>query len=274
MRELRAIGSRVEFDPRRYWNDRHEQTRGLDGVGFLGLRGLNDWMYRVRRRVFARAVRQTGIEVGPARVLDVGSGTGFYLERWRELGTSELIGSDFSDVAVERLRGDFPGVRIESLDITTEDPASLEPLGTFDLISVMDVLYHVVDDAAYARAFANLARLLRRGGRLVFTENFLHARSELNHAWHTSRTLEAIETHLRSAGLFIERRQPWFVLMNEPVDSDSRLHARAWWVMRKMSEKVPGAGFAIGAGLYAPEVVLTRLLSEGPSSEIAIARHT
>lgn len=263
----------MEFDPRRYWNERHEQTSGLDGVGFLGLRGLNEWMYRVRRRVFARAVRQTGIEVGPARVLDVGSGTGFYLERWRELGASELIGSDFSDVAVERLREAYPGVRVESLDITTSDPSSLEPLGTFDLISVMDVLYHVVEDGAYQRAFTNLARLLRRGGRLVFTENFLHERSKLNHAWHTSRTLESIESCVRDAGMFIERRRPWFVLMNEPVDSPSRVHARAWWLMRKMSEKVPGAGFAIGAGLFAPEVVLTRVLGEGPSSEIAIARH-
>ncbi|MEQ9498684.1 MAG: class I SAM-dependent methyltransferase [Deltaproteobacteria bacterium] len=260
----------MAFDPERYWNERHEATRGLDGVGFLGLRGLNEWMYRVRRRVFRRTVRQSGVDVTEARVLDVGSGTGFYLERWTELGARELVGTDFSEVAVERLRGAYPNLRIEPLDITTEEP--LDALGTFDLISVMDVLYHVVDDDAYARAFANLARLLNPGGRIVFTENFLHRSSDKDHAWHTSRRLDEVERAVQRGGLVIERRRPWFVLMNEPVDSDSKLHAKAWWWMQKLSEKVPGAGYTIGAALYPSEVVLTRLLREGPTSEIAIAR--
>lgn len=260
------------FDPERYWNDRHAKTSGLAGVGYLGLRGLNPWMYRVRQRVFARVVRGTGIDVGGARILDAGSGTGFYLNQWRRLGARDLTGSDFSDVARERLRGDFPGVPIEALDIGSEDTTRIDALGQFDLVSVMDVLYHLVDDAVYARALRNLGRLLRPGGRLIFTENFLQAAPRVGNDWHTSRTLTEIEQACATGGLTLESRRPWFMLMNDPVDSSSRAHKRAWWAVRKASEKIPGAGYALGAALYPAEVVLTKAARESPTSEIAVAK--
>jgi hypothetical protein len=69
----------MEFDPLEYWEDRHGKSSGLAGVGYLGLKGYNEWMYRVRRHVFRRALRPYAARLRGARVLDVGSGTGFYL---------------------------------------------------------------------------------------------------------------------------------------------------------------------------------------------------
>src|SRR4051794_9078605 len=111
--------STASFDPERYWSDRLSQTFSLGGVGWLGLgESFNRWMYAVRRRVFARTLR--GRVESHARVLDVGSGTGFYVALWRELGVKDVTGSDLTNVAVERLEDRFPGLRFEQLDISAE----------------------------------------------------------------------------------------------------------------------------------------------------------
>ncbi len=269
---IRANTAPMRFDAASYWNERHDRTSGLHGVGYLGLGGLNEWMYRVRKRVFRRVVKSTGVDVKGARILDVGTGTGFYLDRWRELGATDVTGADFSLTACERLRAEYPGTTIENLDIGTQDAATIEQLGKFDLISVMDVFYHLVDDAVYRRAFGNLERLLKPGGKLIFTENFLQSTRRTGNDWHVSRTLTEIEEHTQRSQLHLQSRRPWFIALNDPVDSAIPAHHRAWWVIRKLSEKIPGAGWAIGASLYPAEVLLTKVLKESPTTEIAVAQ--
>ena len=69
------------FDPKAYWESRLSDEYSLAGVGYSGL-GLsyNRWLYRIRKRVFRRTVRGFLVgDPGAARVLDVGSGTGFYI---------------------------------------------------------------------------------------------------------------------------------------------------------------------------------------------------
>src|SRR5690349_24265699 len=99
-----------EFDPRRYWEDRHERTRGLAGVGYLGLNDLNAWMYRVRTHVFRRLLAPYASQVRGARVLDVGAGTGFFVDLWTKLGAREVVALDIAAVACERLRASHPGI--------------------------------------------------------------------------------------------------------------------------------------------------------------------
>jgi SAM-dependent methyltransferase len=255
------------FDPERYWSQRLEESFSLAGVGWLGLgEHYNRWMYAVRRRVFRRSLRG---RVSPdARVLDVGSGTGFYIERWGELGVRDITGSDLTSVAVTRLRARFPSHEFRQLDITAPLPPGL---GSFDAISAMDVLYHVVDDELYARAIENLAGLLAPGGVLVLTENLLHRKA--GRAEHeVDRGIKEIVSLLRQAGLTIESRLPVFVLMNTPVDSDSSFLRRSWTAVNLLVRRGPRYGQAVGALLYPLELALTRVLKEGPSTEIVVCR--
>jgi hypothetical protein len=46
--------------------------------------------------------------------LDYGSGTGFYLDRWQELGFPNVHASDVSEVAVQRLRERYPSCESRS----------------------------------------------------------------------------------------------------------------------------------------------------------------
>ncbi len=86
-------------------------------------------------------------------MLDVGSGTGFYVGLWREAGAASIRGSDVSPTAVARLRTRaFPAIRIDRFDLS--GAAEDLPDGPFDLVSAFDVLFHLIDDAAYGRALA------------------------------------------------------------------------------------------------------------------------
>ncbi|MFO0726138.1 MAG: class I SAM-dependent methyltransferase [Myxococcota bacterium] len=259
-----------DFDPARYWNDRHQRTEGLDGVGYLGLGPFNDWMYRVRTRVFRRLLRPLMSKVQGARVLDVGSGTGFYLDLWTALGAGEVRGIDISEIAIQRLEGRYPG-KVQVLDLTQATDAQLSALGTFDFISVMDVLYHVVDDAAYAQAFANLARLLRPGGFLVFSENFLQHTSRQANAWQVSRERPVIEGLLRANGFLLRERRPWFIVMNNPLDSHNPALKAYWWGLQQAVRRSKILSQALGASLFPLEVALTKFLPESPTSEVALA---
>jgi SAM-dependent methyltransferase len=259
-----------EFDPRSYWEERLGGTYSLGGVGWFGLgEGFNRWMYRVRRHVFRRTARKAAGELSAARVLDVGSGTGFYIERWHELGARDVSGVDITDVAVQQLSSRFPGDSFQRCDIT-EGTGDL-PAGAFDAISIMDVLFHIVDDDRYERAIANLHSLLRPGGTVILTENLLHG------DWHrgehqVSRDADWILGLLERTGFDVVARGPLFVLMNTPVDTRSRLLKGWWWLLMNVMARLRWLGGPLGAAIYPAELALTATLREGPTTEIVAAR--
>jgi SAM-dependent methyltransferase len=122
--------------------------------------GIEDrhWFYRGRRRVVAAALARLPLDL-PCEVLEAGSGTGRNLEWLARYGS--VHGVDVNPEAVARLaaRG-YRDVRQATLgDLPYED-------GRFGLLTCLDVLEHVSDDAA---ALAELRRVTRRDGFLVLT---------------------------------------------------------------------------------------------------------
>jgi SAM-dependent methyltransferase len=206
-----------------------------------------------------------------ARVLDVGSGTGFYLGLWRALGAGSITGSDLTEVAVRRLAERHPDVDAVQLDIGEE--AVELPAESFDAVSAMDVLFHITDDDRFARALVNIARLLRPGGVLVFSDLFVH-RAPWRAPHQAIRSLGAVRTTIAGAGLIEELRRPMLVLLNAPVDTRSRAFRGTWWTLRTAALRGEAAGWLAGAAAYPVEVALARVLREGPSTEIMVCRRS
>ena len=259
-----------DFDPRGYWEQRLSERYSLDGVGWIGLgEAFNTWMYRVRRHVFMRTVAPLAPHATDLRVLDIGSGTGFYVKRWHELGVPRITGADLTDTAVQRLRAAHPQDTFERFDVgSTEVPF---PDGSFDAISIVDVLYHIVDDERFEQAFRNIARLLAPGGVLVFSENFLQGPTQ--RAEHqVSRSMEKIQGVLDRTGFDVLLRRPVFALLNTPLDSQSRLLHRWWELMAKVASRSNALGNAAGALTYPLELALVSRLREGPSTELMVCR--
>lgn len=260
------------FDAAAYWNRRLARHWGLHGAGYLSLgTPYNRWLYRVRRRVLERALRECGLDPAGKRVLDVGSGTGFYLTLWRRLGAAPIVGSDFSDVAVERLRQTHPGCEIVPLDIGEAGAARRVPNGPFEIVSAFDVLFHIVDDESFVEALRNLAALCAPGGVLLLSDNFPH-QGAVREPHQVSRPLVEVLRLLEGEGFRILRRVPVFWIMNAPVDTQSRWPRVLWRIWMAPVRLVPLLGALYGAALYPLELLLTRTLLESPTTELLICR--
>lgn len=260
------------FDAHQYWNTRLREQFSLEGVGWLGMsEPFNRWMYKARRDVFVREVTRHIGDMSNMRVLDVGSGTGMYVELWKSAGAAGVVASDFSEVAVDNLHSRFPADEVVQLDITDLERSGLSDR-QFDIVSAMDMLFHIVDDDAYERAIGNLVGLLKPGGYLVFTENFLRGATQRGEH-QVSRSALVTESLLSSSGATPVTRRPTFVLMNTPVDSDSRV-LHFWW--RHLGATVRrGPRFAnlLGGAVYGVESCVVRVGHyRGPSTKLAIWR--
>jgi SAM-dependent methyltransferase len=259
----------TETNAKDYWESLHNRSYGLTSVGYICVgRPFNAWMYRVRRRVFRKTVRAF-VPARDPEILDIGSGTGFYLDRWRELGFRRISGSDVSKMAVERLRERYPSLDLDQFDIG-EEPAGVVQR-QFDIVSIIDVLFHITSDRKYEQAFANLAALVKPGGILVLSENFIHQEGP-REAQQVNRSLSGITSLLEEVGFEPLVRRPMFVLMNYPVDSTSTLHRLCWRALVLAMAAWNPLGAVVGAILYPLETLLVALLKEGPSTELMVCR--
>lgn len=136
---------------------------------------------------------------------------------WQDLGVEDWTGLDISTSVVEENRKRFPSARFHCLDLTGVHndawDAAGEP-GTFDLVTAIDVLYHIVDDGAFAAAVANLTRFVAPGGLLVVSDIFV-AQPQLT-ASHVRR--RPVEAYL-AAGvpLTVLDREPIFAILGDPI---------------------------------------------------------
>ncbi|MEV4474916.1 class I SAM-dependent methyltransferase [Nonomuraea sp. NPDC049504] len=252
-----------------FWEQRLHADWTESGVGYqrLGL-AFNTWMYRVRGEVFRREGAALGLDLSSARVLDVGSGTGFYLRQWRALGAKSVTGSDLTEAAAQRLRARFPGTDILRLDIA--DPGdTLEP-ASFDAVSAMDMLFHITDDERYRSALRSVAHALRPGGTFVLSENFLHGKEQRGDH-QVNHTLPWITGALADAGFDVVRRVPMLVLMNAQVDANP-VWRKLWGGLLRAVTLTETTGEVAGGLLALAERRLVRVLPESPTTELMICR--
>lgn len=262
-------GESRPFEAKSYWEARLRNHPGLSGVGNtrLGRRYIH-WLYKVRRVVFLRLLRSLTLDLSAAQVFDIGSGTGFYLELWKELGVSSVTGCDFAEIAVSRLENAFPWSRIVRMDIGDAFPL---PRPQYDVVSAFDVLFHIAEEERYKQAIRNVHALLRPGGVFVFSDFFVHASSPT--AEHlVCRSLDEVEALLAETGFEVVCRVPMFVLMEEPLDSNSPVYRFLWKLVTYPVRRSELAGSLIGGLFYPLELVLTSILRESPSTEIVACR--
>ena len=115
------------------------------------------------------ASRRSVADVG-VRLLDVGCGPGWALERFRAAGFT-VEGIDVSQEAIRRARES--GLDVSVVDIEREDLGSRR----YDVVVAMEVLEHLRDPVA---AIAKLVRSLDPGGALVISlPNEIHVARRL-----------------------------------------------------------------------------------------------
>ncbi|MEO6714804.1 MAG: methyltransferase domain-containing protein [Mycobacteriales bacterium] len=254
------------YEPRTYWESLLRQRTGLSGVADPGhtdaaLRAS----YRVVHRNVRRLLRHHGLgSLTGKRVLDIGSGSGYWLTAWQQLGAGDITAVELTDVASDRLRDAFPTVTLVTGDVSEE---SLEVEGTFDLISAMSVLLHIVDEDAFVRALTRLGAWLSPTGVLLVADPILTRRDSRHTAQvgdnSIARTVGEWRIALDRAGLRLEEVRTSTVLQGNPIDVRGERAAhrlnQAWRRYAKVQASAPRfvARAVIGA-VEAADVVLSR----------------
>lgn len=258
------------FDPTRYWQGRLSAHAGLDGVGYLGLGSkYNEVLYHLRQEVFDRTVSDLRLPPNSS-VADIGTGTGFYVERWLAAGVDQVTGCDLTPIAVERLQEKFPGQRFSVEDIG--EPSV--PLGgqRFAAVSAMDILFHIVDEERWAQAIRNLSDLVEPGGYLIISDNLprlLRAPQRGEHQRH--RCLDRYVEQLVRVGLDVVSIRPMFVLMNGPVGVGP-VRSTAWRIFARLLSLNTGFAGLVGKAMLPVERQLVKRNKRSASTEILVCR--
>jgi SAM-dependent methyltransferase len=201
-----------DFDARKFWQESLSANFDLRGTGHPALSAAyNERCYRLRKYVLDQLLVRHRVPVAGREVLDAGCGSGYFVEHYLERG-AHVTGVDLTDVSIERLSQRFPEARFEVGDLATWRPSR-----AYDLVSCFDVLFHIVDDAAWERAMTNLADAVAPGGFIVFTEHFFKRPPAADATHNRSRGREAYETALIARGLALMDERPTHHLMNREL---------------------------------------------------------
>lgn len=161
-----------EFDAGAYWQERVGAGADLAVVGHRAMGPAYNGEIYARRidaleSMLDRHVRKP---LPQLRILDVGCGSGFYTRFWQAKGVRDYVGVDISGRTVEHLGKTYPDYTFVTADVTESLPEIVKALGPFDVITVFDVLYHIVDDPRVDGAIDNIAALIASDGQLLIMD--------------------------------------------------------------------------------------------------------
>jgi SAM-dependent methyltransferase len=105
-------------------------------------------------------------------VLDVGSGAGHWIDFYRSvLDAKRVVGVELASQVAEALQRKYRAVdEVTVLNADVVDPLPVEP--PFDVVNAIGVMFHIVQDARWERAVANLAELLAPDGVMIVGGQF------------------------------------------------------------------------------------------------------
>lgn len=157
-------GQRDGYDIERYWRDRfHRYGRSLVASGHEGRsEEVNQDEYAEASAALTDICRSADINFSSARVLEVGLGVGFYTRYLADLGVTDYIGVDVTDVLFPEFEAEWPNFRFVRADITAD--ALNEQC---DVALMIDVLQHIVNRDRLTFGLHNVVMSLRQGGRFV-----------------------------------------------------------------------------------------------------------
>lgn len=127
-------------------------------------------------------------DVPPGPTVDLGCGSGL-LTRWLTQQGYDAVGSDFSQTLIDIARQENPGLDFTVADIKQTPYAA----DSFDLATSALVLHY---EPELSPVFAEVARILRPGGRFVFSMH--HPVDEVCHSHKTERGTRVIEPYFNN----------------------------------------------------------------------------
>jgi 2-polyprenyl-3-methyl-5-hydroxy-6-metoxy-1,4-benzoquinol methylase len=123
--------------------------------------GENSFWVRSRNRLFKRIVYDHLAPMGKTKFLEIGCGTGNFIQQIAENENLEITGSEIYLKGLLYAKNNLPNVEFIQFDVTQGCIGE-----EFDLIVALDVIEHIENDLA---AISNINRMLCKSGRLIIS---------------------------------------------------------------------------------------------------------
>ncbi len=167
----------------------------------------NHWWFTARRRILSSVIRRIVRPPADARILELGCGTGHNLDMLGAFGRVEASELDdhARELAAERLGRSVEQAALPDL--------GMFPAASYDLIALLDVLEHVVDDKS---ALAAIFTRLKPGGALLVTvpaNPWMWSAHDVAHHHHRRYRKSEIAALATEAGYDIELLSPFNTML-------------------------------------------------------------
>jgi len=262
----------LAYDAEKYWAERYS-TIDITKSGHIDLPSdYNKWLYERKKELLFEGLKAAHFNPVGASVLEIATGTGVYVEAWQKRGVSRLVGIDISAAAIADTQRRFPNYTFYKRDLA--EPGLVDLVGDgFDLVTAIDMLYHIVRDSDFPIALRNIAQAVKPGGLLAIHDLFLRT-GEYDGGYIKLRTLDSYRAALATAGFEIVWRKPSFFFAVQPRAVSSRRTLR---VMQEiwnrftypLIERVPNLA---GRSTYWTDKIIGAVMKEGPSFGMMICR--
>lgn len=263
------------YEPKSYWEDLLSRQPDLTGVAHPEMPlALNRALYDHMRREVVKALARNNVSVAGADVIDIGSGTGFWMATWVDLGARAVTGVELTTTATERLRSNFSNCTVVQADIGEPE---LPVDGSYDLVSAMSVLLHLVEPARFEQALDNLTRLVKPEGWLLVTDP-----APRHHWWGNAwqESDNSVARPLRQWVHDLEGRQfrladvrPVSCVLNNVSDTKYRwgfrLHQQYWYHLGKGLSRFPRLSPLAVSSLAVMDTAMLRL-GWSPSTKVLV----
>lgn len=264
----------TKYDPAPFWDKRYELF-DITTSGHIDLPyKFNQWMYKLKlRKIRHAAERFIGkSNISKASVIDLGCGTGVYVKQWQSLNVENLTGVDISNTAVKNLQKQYPGYAFYCDNLSNNESSSFSDGNVYDIVTAIGVLVHIIDDNDFKKALENISKLVKPEGVILLTE-YLCRDGTQESSYMKVRNLSWYKDALNEAGLELVEQSPLYFLMGRPYDTPSTL-ARillppVFKLTRRLIQRSPQF---MGCSLYLIDLLVTGLLTDGPSEELLVCR--
>ncbi len=266
------------YDPRSYWNALVTGDGRLSNVGQPALGVYSSYAYRSRLRSLKKALE--GVDLGQMKVFEAAFGEGFYLAYRQSQRVPVVAGMDISEAATGAANAKFPQYDLRCGDLSCK--SDFAELGRFDVVTAIDVLYHIVDDKRWEQALRNLLSLVDDNGYFLFSDKVPRQGTYQRFPHVRRRCLSMWDRVLSDAGFTIRRLIPVFVFMDDPIKCGEHpwlgfLSMQQWRVGAKLlrvTQDFPKLqsvlAFSYAAIQSLPERALLAMLKRTPNLELAV----
>lgn len=169
-KEKKVAAYRYHRNPQDFWESRHKVfDSDMRAVGpDLYCSDANLEVYAEGEKVLRKILnRYPGFQ--DFSVIEIGCGNGYWTGFLKRLSLKRYIGVDISPHAVQKVSKRFPEFQFFQFDVT-EGIGKLQE-NSADMILMIDVTQHIVDDIKFRNAMTNVRGLLKPKGTIILTSN-------------------------------------------------------------------------------------------------------